>query len=471
MVRRIFHESLGIRYLWPVLALILICGTGMAQKKPASIWASARFNKKTVTAGEPLVVTVTVYTSTWFTQPPVFSEIQVSGALMVRLAQRSGAKTVTIGRKQYPAIEQRFVVYPNIAGKNTLPPLEVVTTCPPEGGYKGITRTVETKPAVFEVLPPPEGADSSRWLTAYNLSLSETWDKPLKDIKAGDVLERRIRIRAGGALAALIPPLDIEKGDFGSVYPQPPILANVQNSASFSGSRTEIVNYLFEKDGSFELPELQLSWYNLRSRQLETARLPAIQIEVAANPDIEFILSRQQELQAELAEALPTEEVAEEDFKFLGLNWWQTLLLFLGLAGLGTIGVKWWRRFRTRRQLEKQVFQDSEAHYFQLLTASIEKADSRETVRLLYHWYDRYRAENYGPELRSMTDAETAEELRKILLAEAERFRSSARRPGRGRPSRRWCASRRRCGPGSGARRRPPPGRSRVLAPAPRRRR
>ena len=84
--------------------------------------------------------------------------------------------------------------------------------------------------------------------------------------------------------------------------------------------------------------------------------------------------------------------------------------------------MKWWRRFRTRRQLEKQVFQDSEAHYFQLLTASIEKADSRETVRLLYHWYDRYRAENYGPELRSMTDAETAEELRKILLAEAERL-------------------------------------------------
>ena len=93
------------KFRYILIFLIFLTGVKadlLAQKKPASIWASARFNKETVMVGEPLVVTITVYTSTWFTQPPVFQEIQVSGALMVRLQNTVGAKTVTIGNKKYP---------------------------------------------------------------------------------------------------------------------------------------------------------------------------------------------------------------------------------------------------------------------------------------------------------------------------------------------------------------------------------
>ena len=68
--------------------------------------------------GEPLVVTITVYTSTWFTSPPVFGEIQVPKALMARLEQRTGSLRKTIGKKTYPAIEQKFVVYPIQIGEN-----------------------------------------------------------------------------------------------------------------------------------------------------------------------------------------------------------------------------------------------------------------------------------------------------------------------------------------------------------------
>ena len=239
-----------------------------AQKKPASIWATAHFNKKEVMVGEPLVVTITVYTSTWFTQPPIFSEIQVAGTLMMKLQQRSGAKSVTIGRNQYPAIEQRFVVYPATIGENILPSFEVITNCPPEGDFKGIERTVETKERKFTVLPPPEGIDTSQWLSAYSLTLSETWDRALKDLKAGDILERRIRIQAGGALSALIPPADIGNIDFGSIYPKKPILGNVQNKGSFTGSRTEIITYLIEKDGNFTIPGIEVPWFNLKTKTL-----------------------------------------------------------------------------------------------------------------------------------------------------------------------------------------------------------
>ncbi len=373
-----------------------------AQKKPASIWATAHFNKKEVMVGEPLVVTITVYTSTWFTQPPIFSEIQVAGTLMMKLQQRSGAKSVTIGRNQYPAIEQRFVVYPATIGENILPSFEVITNCPPEGDFKGIERTVETKERKFTVLPPPEGIDTSQWLSAYSLTLSETWDRPLKDLKAGDILERRIRVQAGGALSALIPPADIGNIDFGSIYPKKPILGNVQNKGSFTGSRTEIITYLIEKDGNFTIPGIEVPWFNLRTKTLEKQTLEPITIEVATNPDLEFILSQQKALQAELAKEETLETAVEEPFEFLGLNWWQLLLIVLAIMALLVQTYRIARKFQRSVKKRKEAKLKSEEHYFKLLKRSLDQGERSSIIRQLFLWYDRFRGTEYQPDFNDL---------------------------------------------------------------------
>lgn len=387
-----------ITYLY-LLFFFSFSYTVLAQKKPAKIWATASFNKNNVMVGEPLVVTITVYTSTWFTKPPVFEEIQIKGALLVRLEQRSGAKTVTIGRKQYPAIEQRFVVYPNAIGENTLPSFKVKTTSPPEGDYKGLERTVATKERKFMVQGPPEGMDTSKWLTAYDVTISETWDKPLKNVTAGDVLERRISIRATGALAAAIPPLDLTSIDFGTLYPKTPILGNFQNTASFTGSRTEIINYLIEKDGTFTIPETSISWFSLRTKQLESRKLGPIEIKVAPNPDLAFILTRQKELQAELAKEEIPEILEEKPFEFLGLNWWQLILSILAALSILKFSYDKIRviQFQNRQRNKEKL--ESEAHYFQLVKEASKKGDTRLFFRQLMFWYDRFRTEKYKPEL------------------------------------------------------------------------
>ena len=353
--------------------------------------------------GEPLVVTISVYTSTWFTKPPVFEEIQIKGALLVRLEQRSGAKTVTIGRKQYPAIEQRFVIYPNAIGENTLPSFKVKTTSPPEGDYKGLERTVATKERKFMVQGPPEGMDTSKWLTAYDVTISETWDKPLNNITAGDVLERRISIRASGALAAAIPPLDLTNFEFGTIYPKTPLLGNFQNSASFTGSRTEITNYLIEKDGTFTIPETSISWFSLRTKQLESAKLAAIEIEVATNPDLAFILTRQKELQAELAKEEIPEILEEKPFEFFGLNWWQLLLSILATLSVFKLSYDKIRAIQFQNKKRNKEKLASEEHYFQLVGEACKKGETKSFLRQLMFWYDRFRTEKYKPEFSDFT--------------------------------------------------------------------
>ena len=403
--------KLIVRRIIMVLSLVFFCANLSAQKKPASIWATARFDKQTVMVGEPLVVTITVYTSTWFTEPPKFDEIQVSGALMVKLENTVGAKTVTIGHKKYPAIEQRYVVYPTIIGENVLPSFEVVTTCPPEGDFKGVERTVSTKESKFTVSPPPEGVDISNWLSSYDVRVSETWDRPLEDLKAGDVLERRIRIRAAGTLAALIPPVELEPAEFGTIYPKTPILGNIQNQGSFTGSRTEIITYLLEKDGDFTIPAVQVPWFSIRSKEERSETLAAVDIRIASNPDLEFILSRQKALQEELAKEAPEETEEEKPFEFMGLNWWQLLLVLLALIALIVQLRRLFKQIQIRKKERQEEKLASEGHYFELLKEASKEGDSKSVVRQLFFWYDRFRDGKYDPWIRDFAERSESEKL------------------------------------------------------------
>ncbi len=395
----------GLKYYLHFSYLFLYLGTSgslMGQSSPAKIWATTSFNKKEVMVGEPLVVTITVYTSTWFTKPPVFEEIQVKGALMTRLQQRNSARSVTIGRKQYPAIEQKFVVYPNVVGKNTLASFKVITTCPPDGDYKGREREVYTKERSFEVLPPPENVDKSKWLAAYNVTLTEVWDKSFDNLRAGDILERRITIKATGALAAAIPPLEVPELSFGSLYPKTPLLTNHQNRASFTGIRTEIYSYLLEKDGSFEIPELELPWYNLRVQKMESEKLNPVRVEIKPNEDLAFILTRQKELQEALALEQEEVEEPEKEFLFLGLNWWQLTVLVLCLLALIRpilIGVKKLKAFRKKR---RENVEDSEEYYFKMLGKALDKGEEKGIMTYLFNWYDRFRSGRFGPEIKEL---------------------------------------------------------------------
>ncbi len=366
-----------------------------AESGPANIWASVQFSKRSVVVGEPLVVTVTVYTSTWFTAPPRFGEIQIPKAMMVDYRQRSGATQKTIGNKSYPAIEKKFVVYPFNIGENRLPQLTIVTESPPEGDYKGRRRVIKSPERTFTVLSPPEGSYSKKWLTAYHVNLTEQWDQPLDQLMQGDVLERRITMQASGALAALIPPLEPESGGFGNVYTKPARLGNVQNENSFTGTRTERWTYLMESAGNFTIPGIKVSWYDPLSGKMESAAIAPREITIAENPDMDFLLTMQDSLQALLEET--GEEVKKEPFEWMGLNWWQLAVAMLTGLVIIYLFVRVIRRIVVTARRHRVAATESEAYYFEKLMKVCREGDPAKVMEGLIAWYDRYREGRYDP--------------------------------------------------------------------------
>jgi hypothetical protein len=361
-----------------------------AQADP-TVWATVHFNKKEVVTGEPLLVTVTVYTSTWFTSPPQFGEIQVPEAIMVEYQQRSGAMRKTVGRKSYPAIEKKFLVYPFRVGENTLPEMRVVVESPDEGDYKGKRRVIRTAPTGFRVRPWPEGVDPASSLTSFGVTVSEQWSLPLENLQQGDVLERILTVRASGALAALIPPLEIPAPGFGNVYAQQAGLSNVQNQASMTGTRTERWTYLLEQEGSYTIPGIVISWYDPASGRVASTGTDPHRIRIAANPDLDFLLTMQDSLRMMLEDAGSEEG---EAYSWLGLNWWQLgLALALLLVSLFPV-----YRFAVFILLELGIRRErrlmSEAKQFTLLGESTREKDPLSFYNQLMVWYQRFSEEN-----------------------------------------------------------------------------
>jgi hypothetical protein len=215
----------------------------------------------------------------------------------------------------------------------------------------------------------------------------------LDNLKQGDVPERQISIRAQGALAALIPPLELSPGSFGSVYSRPADLDNVQNTASFTGTRTEYWTYLLDTEGRHIIPGIEISWLDPRSGNLKQTSIAEREILVAANPDMDFLLSMQDSLQALLATG--DIGVEKESFNWLGLNWWQLLVLVLSIFVFLLFLTRWIRRMAFRVRAKKSASRESEQWYFEQL---LKAGDKRPEIFMsaLLSWYDRFRKDSHG---------------------------------------------------------------------------
>lgn len=408
------------------LALLWICSPVFGDNKPANIWASVQFNKGSVVVGEPLLVNITVYTSTWFTSPPKFSEIQVPEAIMVEYEQRTGSMRKTIGNKSYPAIEKKFIVYPLKEGENILPSLTIVTESPAEGDYKGKRRVIKSPQRSFQVTPTPDGVQMDQWLTAYDVILTEHWAKVPEELRQGDVLDRRISIQATGALAALIPPLELAGTGFGNVYPREPVLNNVQNQSSFTGTRTETWTYLMESEGSYTIPGMTVSWYDPVSKKVKSAVIESREITIVANPDMAFLLTMQDSMQA----VLETEEgEVQEALQWMGLNWWQLIVAVISLLIVLYLIYSLVRGLITSLRARKAAAIESEERYFEDFVKVSREGSPASVLDALHAWYDRYRKDRYGPVFGDFICATGDPELR-IQFMELEGILFGSTDPG-----------------------------------------
>ena len=80
-------------------------------------------------------------------------------------------------------------------------------------------------------------------------------------------------------IPALMPPL--QDGSL-KAYPKEPSFSETEDRGILSGQRTDRVTYVAQASGRSQLPELAVSWFNLKTGKVETARIDPVDLELTA---------------------------------------------------------------------------------------------------------------------------------------------------------------------------------------------
>lgn len=379
------------------LLLLLMGQAGLAQ---GHLFSRVELNKNSVFVGEPVEVQVSVYTSTWFTKGVNPGNIKVNGAFTVYF--RSISNSQQIKGKTYAGVTLIFNVFPYKDEDLEFPSLNIQVETPDEGGYKGEQHTVKTAVQIIKVKQLPPGFDKDAWMVANRVSISEEWTGNTTTVKVGDVVQRRITRSLVGSVAELIPPIVWDTLPDVSIYAMQGNINNKNTRTEVQATRSEGVQYLFEKEGFVVIPDLVFTWWNPILNRLQNRTLKGRTLNVLANPNLGMLTSVRDSLVA----LVPANEVAKDTDKGIwGLSITQLLLLLGSGIILFFIVFMLLPKLFTALKASKARYSISEPYYFKEFKKALLGQDIKVIAQHAYIWIDAlklkestlfYFAKNYG---------------------------------------------------------------------------
>lgn len=231
-----------------------------------------------IRSGQSVSYEVDVLTDTWLTGTPEFRSLEVAGALVSFQGSQGRSIQRTIEGKRYFGVTYSYRLIPLEPGVTTLPSFRIKAPVGQEDAPVAVT-TPERSFAV-QPLPAVESGDIS--LLAADVQLSQSLSTTGGGIAAGQPVVREIRVRAHQALALSIPPLTSSSpGEaVGTRLPADIRPITDEGGSITGGERIERIRYTPDQAGTYRLPALSLTWWDIDEDRIRQSTLPALPIEV-----------------------------------------------------------------------------------------------------------------------------------------------------------------------------------------------
>lgn len=230
--------------------------------------------------GAPIIYTNTIYTraelnNAQLTQP------NVTNATVTSYGKDRSYETTLNGRR-WSVIERRYLVTPKSTGTITIPS----TTLTGSTGNmfrRGKSFRLNTEPLTFTVQPKPTNYPANAiWLPLDNLSLSESWSPKPLEFRVGEPVSRTISIRTEASSNLRLSNFSLPDAQGFNIYPG----ESASQEQNTTRGMTTLSEYSFSiiptQTGTFTLPEITVPWFNVQTKQVEYAKLPAKTVQVKA---------------------------------------------------------------------------------------------------------------------------------------------------------------------------------------------
>ena len=141
---------------------------------------------------------------------------------------------------------------------------------------------LSTKPIAVEVKPALEGT-GKWWLPAQDVRIFAQFEPSKPDFKVGEAVTRTIYLQATGVIDSQLPEIEFAQAQGLKQYPEKPeAIMKVQNGQVVSTEKIANV-YIPAQSGELTLPAINVPWFNVRTGQTETARIPEQKITVGGS--------------------------------------------------------------------------------------------------------------------------------------------------------------------------------------------
>lgn len=231
---------------------------------------------------------------------------ELSGAEIQQIGKDAEYSEIING-KRYRIIERQFVLIPQQSGEFTINgPVfqgEVVANTRQSFGFFNRTQTVNrVGPSLsLKVLPVPDSVTDA-FLPSEFVDLRDEWSSDLNEWRVGEPVTRTLSLTAVGLTESLLPEIDDTYPPDIKTYPDQADTASVEQDQQLVSQRNESTALIPSRAGTFVLPEVTVEWFNIVTKQLETARLPARSVTV-----LPALTSEQ------ISTPPPTESAADQD--------------------------------------------------------------------------------------------------------------------------------------------------------------
>ena len=244
-----------------------------------------------------------------------------------------------IADKSYLVLEKQFALFPQQPGRLGIGPVMAEVRLRSSSTFDpfrtgGEVKRLRSQPVFIDVEPIPHEFAGSYWLPASGFELREAWQSDLDNLVAGEPITRSLTLVADGLTAAQLPELELAQIDGIKQYPDQPVLQNRRSNQGISGKREQKVALIPGAGGTYRVPEISLSWWNLETGKPETATIPAREISVNAAAGVAVAPPV-----AEQSAPEPTPRVVANN------NLWLWLSLLLACGWLSS-GLYWWFKSR-----------------------------------------------------------------------------------------------------------------------------
>jgi hypothetical protein len=360
-------------------ALVLSVGSSAVTGKPganasvnaAPVAISATLDNKQPYVQAAVVMTLKVYVGVPMLQASL--DWPSSSDVLAKQVGEDKQSTEVRNGRNYQVIERKYVLIPQRSGKISLkgPVFEGqvqdvgsidgsdidaffgnVFGHSPLSRMMGGTRPVKlaASPIEINVLPRPDSNSASNWLPARKVTLQETWRPDGETIRVGEPLTRHLHLSALGLTGAQLPDLSalMPVPDGLKAYPDIATTDDTLSSGSLLGTRDQDVALIANAPGHYEIPALQLAWWDADAHVQRQVVLPGRSLNVL--PAIAGTGAP-----PSAASPLPSVAVAPGAVTatnsglrllktpgMLALTLWQGLSLVLALLWIVTL-LAWWR--------------------------------------------------------------------------------------------------------------------------------